>query len=344
MDYPLESTFDVKFFTKNLTTGVPTTLAGSPVVVIYEDNGTTEITAAETLTVDFDSLTGLNNLRIAATAANGFEAGKSYAAVIFTGTVNSVSVVGTVILNFTIERSAVQDDVALILADTNELQGDWVDGGRLDLLIDAILLDTGTTLDGKLDTIDDFLDTEIAAILADTNELQTDWTNGGRLDLVIDAIQAVTGSIASEHALLQTDVTAILADTETTIPGTITAIATQITALEDLTTGEIASALTAYDGPTRAEATSDKDAILAVVAALNDPTRAEIADSVLDEVFEGTTTLRQALRLFASALYGKLSGAATATVNIRDEADSINRISATVDASGNRSAVTLNKT
>lgn len=34
--------------------------------------------------------------------------------------------------------------------------------------IDAILLDTGTTLDGKLDTIDDFLDTEIAAILVDT--------------------------------------------------------------------------------------------------------------------------------------------------------------------------------
>jgi hypothetical protein len=38
-----------------------------------------------------------------------------------------------------------------------------------------------TTLDGKLDTIDDFLDTEIAAILADTNELQTD-DIPGRLD------------------------------------------------------------------------------------------------------------------------------------------------------------------
>lgn len=30
------------------------------------------------------------------------------------------------------------------LADTNELQGDWTDGGRLDLLLDAILADTGT--------------------------------------------------------------------------------------------------------------------------------------------------------------------------------------------------------
>lgn len=50
------------------------------------------------------------------------------------------------------------------LADTNELQADWANGGRLDLLIDAILLDTGTTLDGKIDTIDGIVD----AILLDT--------------------------------------------------------------------------------------------------------------------------------------------------------------------------------
>jgi hypothetical protein len=41
-------------------------------------------------------------------------------------------------------------DIALIVADTNELQVDWVDGGRLDLIIDAILVDTGTTLDTKI--------------------------------------------------------------------------------------------------------------------------------------------------------------------------------------------------
>lgn len=45
------------------------------------------------------------------------------------------------------------------------------DAGGLDLdtlnsNVSAILVDTGTTLDGKLDTIDDFLDTEVAAILA----------------------------------------------------------------------------------------------------------------------------------------------------------------------------------
>ena len=36
-------------------------------------------------------------------------------------------------------------DINAILADTNELQTDWTDGGRLDLIIDAILDDTGTS-------------------------------------------------------------------------------------------------------------------------------------------------------------------------------------------------------
>lgn len=103
MDYALETTFDIKFTSRN-TSGVPTTLAGTPAVEIYEDNSTTQITGAVTLTVDFDGVTGLNNLQIAATAANGFESGKSYSAVISAGTVGGTSVVGEVIANFTIER------------------------------------------------------------------------------------------------------------------------------------------------------------------------------------------------------------------------------------------------
>lgn len=78
-------------------------------------------------------------------------------------------------------------DLDAVLADTNELQTDWTDGGRLDLILDE-LTTQGDTNETKLDTIDDFLDTEVADILADTNELQVDWTNGGRLDLIIDEL------------------------------------------------------------------------------------------------------------------------------------------------------------
>lgn len=40
--------------------------------------------------------------------------------------------------------SDVKAETATILTDTNELQGDWTDGGRLDLILDQILADTGT--------------------------------------------------------------------------------------------------------------------------------------------------------------------------------------------------------
>ena len=85
-----------------------------------------------------------------------------------------------------------------VLADTAELQGDWANGGRLDLIVDAILEDTGTTIPSTITTIDNFLDTEIALILADTGELQTDWANGGRLDLLLDAVLADTAELQTD--------------------------------------------------------------------------------------------------------------------------------------------------
>lgn len=55
---------------------------------------------------------------------------------------------------------------------------------------------------------------------------------------------------------------------------------------------------------------------------------------------ETNRTPRQALRLMLAALAGELSGAAGSTVRIRDTNDSKDRIVATVDAAGNRIAVT----
>lgn len=48
---------------------------------------------------------------------------------------------------------AAGSSIASILADTNEVQGELANGGRLDLLIDAILEDTGTTLPASLTSI-----------------------------------------------------------------------------------------------------------------------------------------------------------------------------------------------
>jgi len=78
-------------------------------------------------------------------------------------------------------------------------------------------------------------------------------------------------------------------------------------------------------------------AIAAAIAALNDydPTEADTIETGFSD--------RQALRLIAAACCGILSGAATATNTIKGLDKSTTRISATVDADGNRSAMTYTK-
>jgi hypothetical protein len=83
------------------------------------------------------------------------------------------------------------------------------------------------------------------------------------------------------------------------------------------------------------------DLIPASPAAVGDiPTAAAVADAVWDEAVDSTITARQSIRLANSALGGKASGLNTTTAVYRDLADTKDRISATVDADGNRTAVT----
>lgn len=67
-----------------------------------------------------------------------------------------------------------------------------------------------------------------------------------------------------------------------------------------------------------------------------------VADALLDRTdgVETSLTLKQAMRLLVAASAGKLSGAATTTITIRNYGDTKNRITATVDGDGNRTAVT----
>ena len=126
-DYTLDATVYQMFTTRSIA-GVPTALAGTPVVSAYENDSAIQITDGITLDVDHDGVTGLNLLTIAATTANGFESGKDYNLVITTGTVDSVSAVGEVVGAFSIGRSAAAVDLA-----------NATDGlGALKTLIDAL--------------------------------------------------------------------------------------------------------------------------------------------------------------------------------------------------------------
>lgn len=106
-DITLGDTLDFKFSTVG-TTGAPTTLAGTPAVSAYVGNSLTQITAGITLTVDFDGVTGLHNVRVVASAGNGFAAQTNVDLVITTGTVGGTSVVGYVVGSFSIENRSTQ--------------------------------------------------------------------------------------------------------------------------------------------------------------------------------------------------------------------------------------------
>lgn len=111
-DYTVGDTVYKRFTTRAFATGIPTTLAGAPVVSAYEDDSITQITAGITLGVDHDAVAGLNLLTIVATGANGYETGKSYDFVITAGTVSGVSVVGEVVWHLTLSAEAAAIDLA----------------------------------------------------------------------------------------------------------------------------------------------------------------------------------------------------------------------------------------
>ena len=215
-DITLGETVDFKFTTCEPDTGAPATLSGTPVISAYVGNSTTQITAGITLSVDFDGVTGLNNVRVAATSGNGYTDNSDVALIITTGTVDSVSAVGYKVAEFTIGRAAsytrlgapaaasvsadilaidnLVDDLESRIGTPSNLGGGATIAANLSD-IESQTDDIGVAGAGltalasaaNLATVAGYLDTEIAAILADTNELQTDWANGGRLDLILDA-------------------------------------------------------------------------------------------------------------------------------------------------------------
>jgi len=85
-------------------------------------------------------------------------------------------------------------DLDAKLAATNEVTAarmaaltDWINGGRLDLLLDAIKAVTDLLPDGGALTA---IGTDTARLTAVRAAVLTDWINGGRLDLILDIIAA----------------------------------------------------------------------------------------------------------------------------------------------------------
>lgn len=187
--------------------------------------------------------------------------------------------------------------------------------------------------------------TNMAPITLEIQLTGVDFSNATNMGLTnLDAALSTRASQTSLDVVddfLDTEVAAIKAKTDN-LPASPASEATLSTIAGYIDT-EVAGILAAVD--TEVAAIKAKtDLIPAAPAAVGDiPTANANADALLDRAnaIEAGATPRQSLRLMLAALAGKLSGAATATVTIRNAvADSKDRIVATVDADGNRTAVT----
>lgn len=218
----------------------------------------------------------------------------------------------------------------------------------------------------SLDTVDDFLDTEIAAIKAKTDNLPTDPADASDIATATTAIAGyIDTEVASILSAVDTEVEAIKAKTDQLTFTTANRVDSQVFGMEAGTVTAAAIATNAIDADAiAADAVTEIQTGLSTLTAANIrtavglasanldtqldalPTANENADALLDRAagVETGMTPRQSLRLMLAALVGKLSGAATTSIAIRDTNDTKDRIAATVDSDGNRSAVTLDAT
>lgn len=139
--------------THRFDTGTLTDADAVPAYRVYEDETGTAILTGNMAKLDDANTTGLYSEQITLSAANGFEVGKTYT-VYVTATVNSV--VGG-------------------------------DNGAFKVVAPYALASALVTVSGKIDTIDDFLDTEVASILA-------------AVDTEVAAIKTVTDQLVAAHA------------------------------------------------------------------------------------------------------------------------------------------------
>lgn len=360
---------DFKFTTKSPTTGVPATLGGTPAVSVYKDNSVVQSTAGVTLSVDFDSVTGLNNVNID-TSADGtfYSAGANFFAVLTTGTVGGVSAVGYVLANFSISnRSALRPTTAgrtLDVSSGGEAGVDWANIGSptstnnlsgtstkaLEPTVASRTLDVTATGEAGIDWANVGAPTTTLALTGTTiSSSQIAASVTGAVGSVTGAVGSVTGNVGGSVASVTGNVGGTVASVVGNIGGNVTGsvasvlgnVAGNVTGAVGSVSGNVGGNVVGSVGsvtaPVTAGTVSDKTGY-ALSSAGNNST----ADALLvrtDGVETGFTP-QDTLRLMLSSVAAKLSGAATTTVSIRDVNDTKDRIVATVDANGNRTATT----
>lgn len=241
--------------------------------------------------------------------------------------------------------AAVKAETAAIVADTNELQTDWVNGGRLDTILDARAsqtsvddLPTNAELATALGTADDAVLAQVALVRAKTDNLPSDPADASDISAAFGTVNSTLGTIAG---YLDTEIAAIKAKTDglPTDPADASVIAGLIGALEakvdtvdtvvdaiKVTTDKLDDTLEDQGGGTYGFTTA---ALQEAPTGGSAPTTAQIADKLLGRSLaggaDGGRTVQDALR----SLRNK-SAIAAGTLTVYEEDDATSAWTATV--------------
>jgi hypothetical protein len=224
--------------------------------------------------------------------------------------------------------AASEGQIDAIETDTNELQTDLHDGGRLDLILDSIvtsaatagayaIVNSGLGFRGTVTNIPGANQFKIATLVGVGAGAFVDAVNPWFAYVFRDAGGA-SGAPQGEYR--------------------------QVTGYNSATGQFTTLAFTAPGVELGDDVVITRNMLANVIdikAVTDTLSLAAIADAVHDEAVEGAYTLREAVKLVLAACAGKLSGAGTGTLTFRDVNDGADRIVATVDANNNRTGVAL---
>jgi hypothetical protein len=181
--------------------------------------------------------------------------------------------------------------------------------------------------------------TETAAIKAKTDNLPA---SPAAVGSNMGTVTSVTGNVGGNVVGSVGSVTGAVGSVTGNVGGNVVGSVGSVTGAVGSVTGNVGGNVTGSVGSVASGGITA--ASIATGAIDADALAADAVDEIHDEVIEGTTTLRQAVRLILAVLTGKASGGASTTITYRDIGDTKDRITATVDSDGNRTAITRDGT
>lgn len=334
---------DLITFTVNThdpATGVEIDADAFPTYRIYEDETGTAILTGVMAILDDTNTIGYYSEQITLSAANGFEVGKSYS-IRIRAIVDTIA--AATIRHFQVELApATATALATVQSDTDNIQTRLpaaLVSGRMDSSIGAVA--SGV----------------IAAASFAANALDAVWSTATRLltagtNIVLAKGTGVTGFNDLSAAQVNTEADTALADYDAptnaemvarTLPSASYALETSLQTVDDFLDTEVAAIKAKTDNLPASPAAVGSAMTLAAdsmnASALATDAITELVNALGARIVEGAITYDQVMRLLLAADGGKTSGGLTTTFTIRDASDTKDRIVATVDGAGNRTAV-----